>query len=678
MKEVFDISEQDAFSKIYRFLDPEYSYRIARQMEQFRTNEVLGYRTAGSRAEYLTGEMICREMREIGLDVSKDAFTLDGWDFRRARLYFRDGDGREQCAELGSYQTDFHTDGKRPYRLICAGRGTAGEISRLDVCGKLVLVEIDQRGEWWINYPAYQAHLHGAAAVIAVQRDGYGQIHPDSLNAQNISGPADAPAFSLSLTDARRMGILSFGREIDVLFDAESSIIPKAVSYNITGRLEGEEKDNLLLMSAHYDSYFEGFQDDNTAVAMMLCIARAIVKSGYRPRKTMIFCAMAAEEWGVINSRYDWSTGAYNEVFGLHPEWQGMAVLDINLELPAHAHSRSHAVRSVWEYQPFLNRILEQISPKNTVYPEKAHVVSPILTWSDDFSLAIAGIPSLVNDFAEGPFMETHYHSQFDCGDSYDEDVYFYHHQLYARILLEYDRITAAPLDFSVRVRALRDSAGDTPEADILRAAAGRAIPLAERLAGLVRELNCSGRTPPSIPGRCSLNRTLLTIFRFCEDCFVRLTWEDSPIFPHEYAQTNLKLLTDAVERLERQDIPGAISVLSKIDNNAYACSFEREVFDYFTDYAVNQPASRLMWGAGRLMGHVDLFCVLRSLREAQSSGRTDLSGELDVLRQYLEEQSILLASSLRQEAADLDSLTQLLSSALRYFEKNADGNPQP
>ena len=86
MKEVFDISEQDAFSKIYRFLDPEYSYRIARQMEQFRTNEVLGYRTAGSRAEYLTGEMICREMREIGLDVSKDAFTLDGWDFRRARL----------------------------------------------------------------------------------------------------------------------------------------------------------------------------------------------------------------------------------------------------------------------------------------------------------------------------------------------------------------------------------------------------------------------------------------------------------------------------------------------------------------------------------------------------------------------------------------------------------------
>ncbi len=48
------------------------------------------------------------------------------------------------------------------------GKGTADEYKDIDVKGKLVLIEINQREEWWINYPVYQAHLKGAAALIAV------------------------------------------------------------------------------------------------------------------------------------------------------------------------------------------------------------------------------------------------------------------------------------------------------------------------------------------------------------------------------------------------------------------------------------------------------------------------------------------------------------------------------
>ena len=38
--------------------------------------------------------------------------------------------------------------------------------------------------------------------------------------------------------------------------------------------------------------------------------------------------------------------------------------------------------------------------------------------------LAIAGIPSMVNDFTGGSFMETHYHSQFD-----NDDFFFCFHR---------------------------------------------------------------------------------------------------------------------------------------------------------------------------------------------------------------------------------------------------------
>ena len=62
--------------------------------------------------------------------------------------------------------------------------------------------DINQRDEWWINFPVYQAHLKGAAAVIAVQDNGYGEIDGEALNAQDIAGPKDAPAFSISQKDA--------------------------------------------------------------------------------------------------------------------------------------------------------------------------------------------------------------------------------------------------------------------------------------------------------------------------------------------------------------------------------------------------------------------------------------------------------------------------------------------
>ena len=92
------------------------------------------------------------------------------------------------------------------------------------------------------------------------------------------------------------------------------------------------------MLSAHYDSYFDGFQDDNTAIAMMLCIGKTLLQIGYQPENTLTFCAMAAEEWGISDTQFDWSTGAYEQVFTVHPEWRGSVIADLNFELPALAH----------------------------------------------------------------------------------------------------------------------------------------------------------------------------------------------------------------------------------------------------------------------------------------------------------------------------------------------------
>ena len=451
-------------------VDVKKSYDLAKRMEGPKTNPVLGYRTAGSKAEWETGELLLKEMQEMGLqNVQKDKIKVDSWDFHHAVLRYRDKEDKEYEFQLGAYQTDFHTEGFQEFSMVYLGRGTAENYENIDVKGKLVLIDINQREEWWINFPVYQAHLKGAAALIAVQDQGYGEIHDTSLNAQDIAGPKEAAAFSISQADAavlkEDMGnIEKTGnhtgdfKEIQVLFDAQSTVVRDRESYNITGMIPGEEPEQMIMLSAHYDSYFTGFQDDNAAVAMMLGIARTFIDMGYKPRKTLVFCAMAAEEWGVVDSKYDWSTGAYEQVFTAHPEWQGKVVADFNFELPAHAHGKKDAVRCTYEYASFMKKATEHIQPSKEAYLEGLEVHFPIQTWSDDFSIAIAGIPSSVNEFMTGVCRFSLIIPQFDNEDFYDEPVYRFHHNLYGKLVLAFDYTAVVPMDFERLFAAVEDS----------------------------------------------------------------------------------------------------------------------------------------------------------------------------------------------------------------------------
>ena len=159
--------------KVLTHLDIPYSYELAKRMEAYRCNPELGYRSAGSKAEFLTGEMLKKEMEEIGLSgVTKDEITVDGWEFRKAVLYVLDENGKKREIRLGAYQTNCVTDGAEEYPLVYVGKGTELDYKDIDVKNKLVLVDINQRDEWWINFPVYQAHLKGAKALIAVQQSG--------------------------------------------------------------------------------------------------------------------------------------------------------------------------------------------------------------------------------------------------------------------------------------------------------------------------------------------------------------------------------------------------------------------------------------------------------------------------------------------------------------------------
>ncbi|OUP87802.1 UNVERIFIED_ORG: peptidase [Lacrimispora saccharolytica] len=656
--------------EILKHLDVDYSYRLAKRMEVYKSNPVLGYRTAGSRAEFETGEMLKQEMESIGLsDVSKDAVTVDGWEFKKAVLRFEGQDGREREVQLGAYQTTLVTDGFEECSLMYLGKGTDRDYEGKNAAGKLVLVDINQRDEWWINYPVYEAHLKGARALIAVQSGGYGEIGEEALNAQDIAGPEDAPAFSISERDARELKkLLQEKGELSVFLDADTRVRRNCTTYNITGRIPGRHPERMVLLSAHYDSYFSGFQDDNTAVAMMLGIARALVASGFQPNNTIVFCAMAAEEWGVADSNFDWSAGAYEQVFTAHPEWVGRVIADLNFELPALAHGTRARIRSCYEYVDYLNEWLEDLPNLTQAYPEETKVTAPIETWSDDFSMAIAGIPSMVNDFTGGSFMETHYHSQFDNDEFYDEQVYRLHHELFALLIEALDRTAVVPLCFE-RVmkraaRSLDEELGElwvSPEVAVrleeMKQLFEQAAEFSWREYEEVREINnryssllSQGREAQAeelFQRERKREAELLRRFKLEQDEFVRIDWYGNVYYLHELCMEKIRLLGGAVKNLREGKISAALRKLYQVDNNAYAFMFSEEVYRHFTEYVLDQPKDRLKWGYQRLAGHENLYPLVTGLLQRESGGERDCRKEADALDEALSKQLRALLDAL-------------------------------
>lgn len=652
-------------------LDIEASYNLAKQMEAYRTNPVLGYRPAGSKAEFETGEMLKSYMEDLGLsNVRKDEIKVDGWEFEKAVLAYADAAGERQEVQLGAYQTDFVTKGAETFQVVYVGKGGEKDYADKDVTGKIVLAEINQRDEWWINFPVYQAHEKGAKALIAVQIGGYGQVDEKALNAQDIAGPPEAAAFSMSFEDSEKLkACLDEKGEITVTLDASSRVMRDVSTYNILGEIPGRRSDRMILLSAHYDSYFSGFQDDNTAVAMMLGIARAFIKMGYQPENTWVFCAMAAEEWGIADSKYDWSTGAYAEVFNVHPEWAGKVIGDFNFELPALSNGNLDGIRCTYEYKDFFEDTLKTLPALSPAYPEGVLVSAPIETWSDDFSVAISGIPSMVNEFSAGSFMTTHYHSQYDSDAYYNEAAYRFHHELYGLLLMHLDSQSVAPLNFAEvfeqasasldvlmcqksgsRVTALLNLLGQTEE-------------VAEEVYDRIYNINEAGVDSEQCR---EAENILLKVFKMAQDKYVRLTWEDAVVFPQEAAQNNLRYLKKAIRALKRKipDAEAAFEALYEIDNNAYAFQFSKQVYERFTDYVLDQNSDRLQWGRGRIVHHENLYDLVAQLMDKYHQGATDFANEIAELEKVAKRQKAYLRDDIEYMLQSTEKMLLLLQAA--------------
>lgn len=82
-------------------------------------------------------------------------------------------------------------------------------------------------------------------------------------------------------------------------------------SRNVLGYIEGEKKNEVVIIGAHYDHVgktdgwvFNGADDNASGTVGVMAIARAVAATGKKPEKSIVFAAWSGEEKGLLGSRY--------------------------------------------------------------------------------------------------------------------------------------------------------------------------------------------------------------------------------------------------------------------------------------------------------------------------------------------------------------------------------------
>ncbi|MEN1761955.1 M28 family peptidase [Anoxynatronum sibiricum] len=668
-----------------------YAHSVAMKLHPL-VNSPLGGRNAGSQAEHEAAEMLFQEMKAIGLkEVKKEAFPVVKWEFRNASLYAEGQTIRPYAYPSGGTEPEGVTA-----PLVPVGRGTRQDYEGLDVTGKIVLIDIDMRNDWWITYPALEAAHRGAVALVCSCSGGFSMGDEQALNCQDFVGPVTIPCVSISRKDACWLKKRHAAGGINITLQVDNHIDPSGVSYNLTGVIPGKNRHEQVLVGDHYDCHFWGFQDNNAAVGLTLAIAKGIVDAGIVPDRDLVFILHGAEESGALDTRYDWSVGAWNQVNRVRREWTGKTLAYLNFELPACHFPNSHYTAAAPELftmlESFRHILPDELKtfrgdPYETGYRQ--------FSWSDDWSYTAAGIPGMVNAFLTNKqgevndFFITTYHSQFDNPDTYDEAMFRHHLQLYGLLALYLTDAPLIMLDFShqaVRLKeSLRIETGEWFQGEVL--SIRKAIEEMERksknlilkLDKINRRLSIHESDTHKERSDCReqcrrINQFLLEWFRRFQDLFLRLDWSDVPIFGHEHFQQNILMLEAALEHLKLQEPDKALEFLIQIEDEWISAHFSREVVTHFTHQVMGEDRQHNQyWGTGRVMGAIDLYRPLVAIQEKiqvldKGGENVDFNGEMELLLHQRQQQGEALRQCLQREVKGLEAMLR------QWEEDDLDG----
>lgn len=669
--------------KMTKYIDSseDYGYNLAKTLayDMELADDATGFRTAGSDAEHKTADYLEKEFKNIGLaDVEKVDISIDKWQFNDAAIKVKSEGKSFDITNKNGEVISYASPGTKQLggnwenlEIVDLGKGTKAEYEKYyektgekDMSGKVALVALDQWNTYWVSLPYMEAANQKAAAIITYQYGGYASLNDDAINVQDLCAPKNnLPLLSISRNSAKKIIDAVKADEkttVDLFVDNEVHD-GEGTSYNVVGKIPGKSHEQQIILAAHYDKYFYGFQDDCIAIGMIMSMAKTMIDSGYTPENDIVVVAHAAEEWAQFDTEYDWACGSWQMIKNRHPEWQGKTLAVINYELPALDIGKPQGVfKSSVEFgklaeEYIASGVLSAIDPFYTNGWKIQNDDQGTLT--DCISYATNGVPFIMprqDDRSE--WTKDRYHTQFDDEGTYSEELFKYSLIFYTGIAAYIDKNPAVVYDFTSRCNYMLNGVDKDTEvlagtenieaykasAEKMKAKAAEFEAKGEAINSKYAEAVKTGAGDSELRAIRSegaeYNKKALEIFAKIQDDMIGLYGSGETAIHHQGYQYEVKRFDNLINALSDGTVTEEDVLLGKKINGGadkYYWIFSDNIVSDFIMNVSSSKRSNDNWGANETTASFDTRTAAMELISAFDSGKTKTNEYSSIINKY-------------------------------------------
>ena len=213
--------------------------------------------------------------------------------------------------------------------LIFVGPTSAASLPDVDVKGKVAVQTLHPAGGAYsergrTTERARELAKRGAVAVLNVIEQA-GNMHVRDFSNCGV------PCFNLGTDDGRfltsvieRATAAGTLADVRIAISLDTEMLEGLQGGNTIGGVHGRRDDEVVIVNAHADGWFDAAGDNGDGLAVLVALARHFAKPDHRPDRTLLFVASGGHHGGGLN-------GPGNLV-RMHPELKDTVVLVLNLE----------------------------------------------------------------------------------------------------------------------------------------------------------------------------------------------------------------------------------------------------------------------------------------------------------------------------------------------------------
>ena len=445
-------------TEVLNALDDEFAYDFATKLASFGdAKDGRGMHLIGSKAGKKAAQFAYDTFKDIGLKPEFHTFDATGWEYYSSSLSIEGHDNLNYFITSAPHTPATTAEGITG-QLVYVGQATKDELDGVDLTGKIAIADFDWDYSLWMNNIEHQVANHGAIGLIYYTTNPYGS--DESGQAEFVADwsgkEATIPTWSMRQADGKELAAMAENEELTVTAYSDCKTIDNATGYNVMATLKGAKYPNeYIVINAHTDAYFHCLQDDSAPVGIMMAMAKAMVDTGYKPDRTIIFVTTDGEENGGGETFYDWLTGSWALVNEQVKAWGGKIVDAHTIEMIGDNQSTNFGYR-VSDVMYLFTKAMAYGMNNSGAYDNEVLVDNYMTTSSDEWSFSYMGHPT-TRTIMENKADEV-YHSSMDNPERFSYENYVEHIKAQTTMILRIDKQPFAPYDLARDAELYLDS----------------------------------------------------------------------------------------------------------------------------------------------------------------------------------------------------------------------------